>query len=66
MLLQKIIQELQNIPEEKLGEIYDLIHEKTATLTVNEAEPRTPGLLTGKLSDAFFEPLAAEELQRWE
>ncbi|MCT7984510.1 hypothetical protein NG796_14505 [Laspinema sp. A4] len=74
MLIQKIIQELQDIPEEKLAEIYDLIHyfrlglnqEKTATLTVNEAEARTPGLLTGKLSDAFFEPLPEEELQRWE
>lgn len=66
MLLQKIIEELQNIPEEKRVEVYDLIHEKTATLTVNEGEARTPGLLTGKLSDAFFEPLPAEELQRWE
>lgn len=74
MLIQKIIQELQDIPEEKLAEIYDLIHyfrlglnqEKTAPLTVKEAEPRTPGLLTGELSDAFFEPLPEEELQRWE
>ena len=27
MSIQKIIQELQNIPEEKLVEIYDLIHD---------------------------------------
>lgn len=27
MLIQKIIQELQNIPEEKLAEIYHLIHD---------------------------------------
>ena len=26
MLIQKIIQELQDIPEDKLAEIYDLIH----------------------------------------
>ncbi len=26
MLIQKIVQELQDIPEEKLAEIYDLIH----------------------------------------
>jgi hypothetical protein len=30
------------------------------------AQPRTPGLLTGKLGDAFFEPLPEEELQQWE
>ncbi|MCT7969700.1 hypothetical protein NG799_25645 [Laspinema sp. D1] len=74
MLIQKIIQELQDIPEEKLAEIYDLIHyfrlglnqENTELRSVSEVEPRTPGLLTGKLSDAFFEPLPEEELQRWE
>lgn len=71
MLIQKIVQELQYIPEDKLAEIYDFIHyfrlgleRKTAqTLTVREVEPRTPGLLTGKLSDAFFEPLPEQELQ---
>ncbi|MEG4284722.1 hypothetical protein QUB68_16460 [Microcoleus sp. A006_D1] len=26
MLIQKILQELQDIPEDKLAEIYDLIH----------------------------------------
>ena len=74
MLLEKLIQELQNIPEEELAKIYDIIHyfrlglnqEKTPALTVNKAEPRTPGLLKGELSDAFFEPLPEEELQRWE
>jgi hypothetical protein len=29
-------------------------------------EFRTPGLLSGKLGDAFFEPLPEEELQQWE
>jgi hypothetical protein len=66
MLLQKIIQELQDIPEEKLAEIYDLIHYFRLGLNQEKSEPRTPGLLTGKLSDAFFEPLPEEELQRWE
>ncbi|MBS0017364.1 MAG: hypothetical protein KFF72_13615 [Arthrospira sp. SH-MAG29] len=74
MLLQKIIQELQNIPEDKLAEIYDLIHyfrlglnqENTQPASVSEAEQRTPGLLIGELSDAFFDPLPEEELQRWE
>ncbi len=74
MLLKKIIQELQDIPEEKLVEIYDLIHyfrlglnqENTEPPSVSDVEPRTPGLLTGKLSDAFFEPLPEEELRQWE
>lgn len=74
MLIQKIVQELQDIPEDKLAEIYDLIHyfrlglnrETAQPLTVSELEPRIPGLLTGKLSDAFFEPLPEEELQQWE
>ncbi|MEA5418715.1 DUF2283 domain-containing protein [Spirulina sp. CCNP1310] len=32
----------------------------------NNTEPRTPGLLTGQLSDPFFEPLPESELQQWE
>jgi hypothetical protein len=74
MLLQKIIQELQHIPEDKLTEIYDLIQdfrmnlnqEKSVTMTVEEEEPRRPGLLIGELSESFFEPLPEDELQRWE
>jgi len=31
-----------------------------------DQSPRTPGLLSGKLGDAFFEPLPEEELQQWE
>lgn len=73
MLIQKIVQELHYIPEDKLAEIYDFIHyfrlgldrETAQPFTVREVEPRTPGLLTGKLSDAFFEPLPEEELQQW-
>ena len=74
MLIEKIIRELQNMPEDKLAEIYDLIHnfrvgldrETAQPITVSEVEPRTPGLLTGKLSDTFFEPLPEQELQQWE
>jgi hypothetical protein len=66
MLIQKIVQELQDIPEEKLAEIYDLIHYFRLGLGKAQLQPRTPGLLTGKLGDAFFEPLPEEELQQWE
>ncbi|WP_416667765.1 hypothetical protein [Egbenema bharatensis] len=66
MLIQKIIQELQNIPEEKLAELYDVIHYFRLGLSKETAQPRTPGLLVGKLGDAFFEPLPEEELQPWE
>ncbi|MBE9256457.1 MULTISPECIES: hypothetical protein [Aphanizomenonaceae] len=69
MLIDKIIQELRDIPEDKLAEIYDLIHyfrlglnrETAQSLTMSEVESRTPGLLKGKLGEAFFEPLPEEE-----
>lgn len=66
MLIQKIVQELQDIPEDKLAQIYDLIHYFRLGLAREATQPRTPGILTGKLSDAFFEPLPEEELQQWE
>lgn len=74
MLLQQIIQELQALPEDKLAEIYDLIHYYRLGLTQagdkSPAEsnnaPRTPGLLKGHVGDAFFEPMTEEELQTWE
>jgi hypothetical protein len=68
MIIQKIYQELQDIPEDKLVEIYDLIHYFRLGLgqEQKQKQPRTPGLLTGKLGDAFFEPLSEEELQQWE
>jgi hypothetical protein len=66
MLIQKIVQELEGIPEDKLAEIYDLIHHFRLGLDIDRNQPRTPGLLTGKLGDAFFEPLPEEELQQWE
>jgi prevent-host-death family protein len=30
------------------------------------AQPRKPGLLTGEVGAAFFEPLPDEELEAWE
>jgi hypothetical protein len=66
MLIQKIYQELQDIPEDKLAEIYDLIHYFRLGLGKEPVQPRTPGLLAGQLGDAFFEPLPEEELQAWE
>ena len=70
MLIQKIVQELEEIPEERLAEIYDLIHYFRLGLNQEKdqqkSQPRTPGLLSGKLGDAFFEPLPEEELQQWE
>jgi hypothetical protein len=66
MLIQKILQELQDIPEDKLAEIYDLIHYFRLGLSQERTQPRTPGLLPGQLGDAFFESLPEEELQQWE
>ena len=68
MLRAKIIEELQDIPEDKLTQIYDLIHYFRLGLDVEnqQFQPRTPGLLQGKLGEAFFEPLPEEELQLWE
>ncbi|WP_202224373.1 hypothetical protein [Okeania sp. KiyG1] len=45
MLIEKIIQELQNIPEEKLSEIYELIHDFRLRLNPENRQTRTPGLL---------------------
>ena len=66
MLIQKIYQELQDIPDDTLAEIYDLIHYFRLGLAKEQTQPRTPGLLIGTLGDAFFEPLPEEELQQWE
>jgi hypothetical protein len=63
MLIEKIYQELQGIPEDKLAEIYDLIHYFRLGLGKEQIQQRTPGLLAGTLGDAFFEPLSEDELQ---
>jgi len=66
MFIQKIIQELQDIPEEKLAELYNVIHYFRLGLSKDITQPPIPGLLTGQLNDAFFEPLPEEELRQWE
>jgi hypothetical protein len=66
MMIQKIVQELQDLPEDKLKEIYDLIHYFRLGLEIEKTSDRTPGLLQGQLSDTFFDPLPEEELQQWE
>ena len=66
MIIDQIMQELQDIPEDKLAEIYNMIQDFRLRLNPENSQPRIPGLLTGKLVDAFFEPLPEEELQQWE
>jgi len=66
MLIQKIVQELQHIPDAKLAELYDLIYYFRLGLDREIKQPRTPGLLQGQLDDSFFDPLPEEELQRWQ
>ncbi len=66
MLIQKIIEELQDIPEDKLTQIYEIIHYFRLAIEEETKQPRTPGLLKGKLGEAFFEPLPEDELQQWE
>jgi hypothetical protein len=65
MLIQKIYQELQYIPEDKLAEIYDLIHHFRLGLETDQIQHRTPGLIQGTLGDAFFESLPNEELNKF-
>ncbi|MBJ7900181.1 MAG: hypothetical protein GC158_09730 [Cyanobacteria bacterium RI_101] len=66
MLIQKIIDELQEIPEEKLDLLYALILDFRSNLHQESLQPRRPGLLQGELGGAFFEPLPEEELDLWE
>ena len=56
MLHQRIIQELQDIPEENLDALYEMIHLFRLSLQKEQPQPRTPGLLTGKLNSSLFEP----------
>jgi len=32
---------------------------------LEEAQPRVPGLVSGRVDDSFFEPLPEEELKAW-
>jgi hypothetical protein len=51
MLIQKIVRELQDIPEDKLAELYELIHSFRLGLGEKSEQPRMPGLLIGQLGD---------------
>ena len=57
----------EDIYEGRLEEL-----QREAQIAINSLESgkkidsRKPGLLVGKLNDAFFEPLSEEELQLWE
>jgi hypothetical protein len=66
MLLEKIIQELRHIPDEKLADLYRVIYFFRLGIGQQAQFPRSPGLLRGKLGDAFFDPLPEEELRLWE
>ena len=57
---------LTKFPKKKLTQIYEFIHEFRLELSKDSDQPRTPGLLQGTLSSAFFEPLPEEELREWE
>ena len=66
MLQQQIMQEIQDIPDDKLAEIYDLIHYFRLGLNKENASERKPGLLEGSLSQSFFDELPEDELKEWE
>jgi hypothetical protein len=65
-LRQKLHAQLDRIPEAQLDTFSTLIQQFHASLNPEKSPPRTPGLLSGKLSNSFFEPLPEEELQSWE
>lgn len=62
MLQQQIMRERQDIPVDKLAEIYDIIHYFRLGLIKEEATGRQPGRLKATLEDAFFDELSANEL----
>jgi prevent-host-death family protein len=41
-------------------------HPVARLVPINPNEPRKPGLAKGRLTDAFFEPLPADELDSWQ
>lgn len=65
-LKKQLIQEIENIPEDQLPQLYSLIHDFRLNIHSNPQMPRTPGRLKGRLGEAFFEPLPEEELEQWE
>jgi prevent-host-death family protein len=56
---------------EKVCNGEDVIIAKAGTpiaklVPIEQKQPRKPGLIKGKLSDSFFEPLLESELEVWE
>jgi len=66
MLQQQIMREIQGIPEDKLAEIYDIIHYFRLGLEKETEAERQPGILKGSLENAFFDELPENELKAWE
>jgi len=60
-LQQQIIGELQDIPEDKLAEIYDLIHYFRLGLAREKPAERQPGLLKDIESEEIRQSAAADE-----
>ena len=56
MLIQKIVQELQDIPKDKLAEIYDLIHYFNLVLKQEPTGFRSHGLFRDNSVMLFFNP----------
>jgi excisionase family DNA binding protein len=46
--------------------IDDWLRAQDSRALLRDQKLRQPGLLEGKLGEAFFEPLPEEELQQWE
>ena len=72
MLQEQLIEEIKQIPSEKLGEIYDLVHYFRLGLaqeqTTSPAQQRPIGLAKGvfQMPDSFFEPLPTDVLDGFE
>ena len=72
MLQEQLIEEIKQIPDEKLAEIYDLIHYFRLGLVQEKLTPsikqRPIGLAKGclQISADFFEPLPDEILDAFE
>lgn len=71
MLQERIIDEIKQIPPDKLAEVYDLVHYFRLGLVYEAETPpmqRPIGLAKGifQVPDSFFEPLPDEMLDAFE
>lgn len=73
MLQNQIMEELKLIHEEKLAEIYDLIHyfrlglkQETHTVTINKERPIGLAKEYFQVPSSFFEPLPDELLDAFD